>query len=223
MFLIALYLSRLVPVIALHQDKQDHNNNDLLNVHISSLDLSVIPAPWTAVKHASRTPFQGNNTKKRLAISQVPDETLNDAEINQAITLLPPSYSFEIHRTIYRIRTLKAKRVALQIPKGLLMFATAISDILTQFCPGTETLIMGNIATLYIFVDISIDMNYLAKTLARNISPGKAIAMVGTIQFNTALHSIGPVLEAEGLRLVVPPVAPLKKGEILGYTAPKSH
>ncbi|RMD44571.1 hypothetical protein DV735_g604, partial [Chaetothyriales sp. CBS 134920] len=188
---------------------------------------------------------------------QVPDEIVNDPEINQAIALLPPNYSFEIHKTIYRIRTLQARRVALQMPEGLLMFATTISDILTQFCPGTETLIMGDvtygacciddytaralgcdllvhyahscliplktekIATLYIFVDISIDMNHLAKTLARNISPGKTIAMVGTIQFNAALHSIGPALEAEGLRVVVPRVAPLEKGEILGCTAPK--
>ena len=137
------------------------------------------------------------------------------------------------------------------------MFATTISDILTQFCPGAETLIMGDvtygacciddytaralgcdllvhyahsclipvsvskIATLYIFVDITIDMAHLVKTLARNISPGKTIAMVGTIQFNSALHGVGPALEAEGLKVVVPQIAPLSKGEVLGCTAPK--
>jgi 2-(3-amino-3-carboxypropyl)histidine synthase len=143
------------------------------------------------------------------------------------------------------------------MPEGLLMFATTISDILTQFCPGAETLIMGDvtygacciddytaralgcdllvhyahsclipvsvskIATLYIFVDITIDTNHLVKTLARNIAPGKTIAMVGTIQFNSALHNVGPELEAEGLKVVVPQVAPLSKGEVLGCTAPK--
>lgn len=35
--------------------------------------------------------------------------------------------------------------MALQFPEGLLIFATTISDILTQFCPGTETLIMGDV------------------------------------------------------------------------------
>jgi 2-(3-amino-3-carboxypropyl)histidine synthase len=137
------------------------------------------------------------------------------------------------------------------------MFATTISDILTQFCPGSETLIMGDvtygacciddytaraldcdllvhyahsclipvsttkIATLYIFVDISIDTAHLVSTLSRNISPGKTIAMVGTIQFNATLHTIRPALEAEGLKLIVPQVMPLSKGEVLGCTAPK--
>jgi 2-(3-amino-3-carboxypropyl)histidine synthase len=171
--------------------------------------------------------------------------------------LLPANYSFEIHKTIHRIRTLEAKRVALQMPEGLLLFATTISDILTQFCPGTETLIMGDvtygacciddytaralncdllvhyahscliplsaskIATLYIFVDISIDTDHLVKTLVRNISPGKTIAMVGTVQFNATLHNVRPALEAEGLRVVTPQIAPLSKGEVLGCTAPK--
>jgi 2-(3-amino-3-carboxypropyl)histidine synthase len=35
--------------------------------------------------------------------------------------------------------------VALQFPEGLLLFATTISDILTQFCQGIETLIMGDV------------------------------------------------------------------------------
>jgi len=38
-----------------------------------------------------------------------------------------------------------SKKVALQMPEGLLLFATTISDILSQFCPGIETLIMGDV------------------------------------------------------------------------------
>ncbi|EHK98434.1 putative Diphthamide biosynthesis protein 1 [Glarea lozoyensis 74030] len=76
---------------------------------------------------------------------QVPPEILNDAELNAAIALLPPNYSFEIHKTVHRIRTNGSKKVALQMPEGLLLFATTISDILTQFCPGIETLIMGDV------------------------------------------------------------------------------
>jgi 2-(3-amino-3-carboxypropyl)histidine synthase len=191
------------------------------------------------------------------ALNQIPKEILEDADINAAIELLPPNYSFEIHKTIHRIRTLQAKRVALQMPEGLLMFATTISDILTQFCPGAETLIMGDvtygacciddytaralgcdllvhyahscliplsvskIATLYVFVDITIDTDHLVKTLARNITPGKTIAIVGTIQFNSTLHTVRPALESEGLKVIVPHVAPLSKGEVLGCTAPK--
>ncbi|KAK5101899.1 Diphthamide biosynthesis protein 1 [Lithohypha guttulata] len=129
------------------------------------------------------------------------------------------------------------------MPEGLLMFATTISDILTQFCPGSETLIMGDVTygacciddftaralgfsttkipTLYIFVDISIDTKHLIATLSRNISPGKTIAMVSTIQFANTLHLVKPALEAEGLKVTIPQVAPLSKGEILGCTAPK--
>lgn len=70
---------------------------------------------------------------------------MNDADINAAIALLPSNYSFEIHKTIHRIRTNESKKVALQMPEGLLIFATTISDILTQFCPGVETLIMGDV------------------------------------------------------------------------------
>lgn len=78
-------------------------------------------------------------------LNQVPPEILNDEDINAAIALLPPNYSFEIHKTIHRIRTNASKKVALQMPEGLLLFATTISDILTQFCQGIETLIMGDV------------------------------------------------------------------------------
>ncbi len=75
----------------------------------------------------------------------MPAEILNDQGINDAIALLPANYSFELHKTIHRIRTNGSKKVALQMPEGLLIFATTISDILTQFCPGIETLIMGDV------------------------------------------------------------------------------
>merc|ERR1711939_293254 len=78
-------------------------------------------------------------------LNQVPPEILNDPDINAAIALLPPNYSFEIHKTIHRIRMNGSKKIALQMPEGLLLFATTISDILTQFCPGIETLIMGDV------------------------------------------------------------------------------
>lgn len=78
-------------------------------------------------------------------LNRVPPEILENPDINAAIALLPSNYSFEIHKTIHRIRTNGSKKVALQMPEGLLMFATTISDILTQFCPGIETLIMGDV------------------------------------------------------------------------------
>ncbi|KAF2873086.1 putative diphthamide synthesis protein-domain-containing protein [Massariosphaeria phaeospora] len=190
------------------------------------------------------------------ALNAIPESILHDKDINEAIALLPPNYNFEIHKCIHRIRTSGAKSIALQFPEGLLLFATTISDILTQFCPGTTTLIMGDvtygacciddytaralgcdllihyahsclipvavtkIATLYIFVSISIDTQHLLNTITQNFPAGKTIALVGTIQFNATIHGIVPILRREGYHPIVPQIAPLSRGEILGCTSP---
>ncbi|KAI7046986.1 Diphthamide biosynthesis protein, partial [Hortaea werneckii] len=166
-------------------------------------------------------------------------------------------YNFEIHKTIHRIRTSGATKIALQMPEGLLLFATTISDILTAFCPGTETLIMGDVTygaccvddftaralgcdllvhyahsclipvnvtggikTLYVFVDIQIDVEHLLATIERNFRAGSTIAMVGTIQFNATLHGTAPQLREAGYNVLIPQITPLSKGEILGCTSP---
>ncbi|GJN74220.1 diphthamide biosynthesis protein 1 [Purpureocillium lilacinum] len=190
-------------------------------------------------------------------LNRVPQEILDDPNLKEAIALLPANYSFEIPKTIHRIRSSGAKKVALQMPEGLLLFATTISDILTQFCPGIETLIMGDVTygacciddytaramgcdllvhyahsclipvdvtkikTLYVFVDISIDTAHLLASLERNFATGKTIAVVGTIQFNATIHGVRGALEAAGFRVLVPQIAPLSKGEILGCTSPR--
>ncbi|CAM1504120.1 Fc.00g017110.m01.CDS01 [Cosmosporella sp. VM-42] len=190
-------------------------------------------------------------------LNQVPKEILEDPDLKAAITLLPANYSFEIPKTIHRIRSSGAKKVALQLPEGLLLFATTISDILTQFCPGIETLIMGDVTygacciddytaralgcdllvhyahsclipvdvtkikTLYVFVDISIDASHLLASLERNFASGKTIAVVGTIQFNATIHGVRSSLERAGFKVIVPQIAPLSKGEILGCTSPR--
>ena len=77
------------------------------------------------------------------------------------------------------------------------------------------------IKTLYVFVDIGIDTSHLLATLQRNFHSGKTIAMVGTIQFNATLHSVKPVLEREGFKVLIPQIMPLSKGEILGCTSPR--
>lgn len=189
-------------------------------------------------------------------MNNVPDDILHDKDINEAIALLPKNYNFEIHKTIHRIRSTNAKSIALQMPEGLLIFATTISDILTQFCPGASTLIMGDVTygacciddytaralgcdmlvhyahsclvpvnvtkiqTLYVFVDIQIDVEHLLATIEQNFKPGSTIAMVGTIQFNATLHGTGSQLKAAGFNIIIPQIMPLSKGEILGCTSP---
>ncbi|KJZ80441.1 Diphthamide biosynthesis protein 1 [Hirsutella minnesotensis 3608] len=190
-------------------------------------------------------------------LNRVPREILEDPELASAMRLLPANYNFEVAKTIHRIRESGARRVALQMPEGLLLFATTLSDILTQFCPGAETLIMGDVTygacciddytaralgcdllvhyahsclvpvdvtrirTLYVFVDISIDAAHLVASVARNFASGKTIALVGTIQFNASIHGLRAALEGHGFRVLVPQIAPLSKGEILGCTSPR--
>ncbi|KAF2154186.1 diphthamide biosynthesis protein 1 [Myriangium duriaei CBS 260.36] len=76
------------------------------------------------------------------------------------------------------------------------------------------------IQTLYVFVDISIDVDHLIATIERNFRAGSKIAMVGTIQFNATLHGTAPQLRAAGYDIVIPQITPLSKGEILGCTSP---
>lgn len=79
------------------------------------------------------------------SLNHIPDDILENEELNEAVKLLPKNYNFEIHKTIWNIRKHGAKRVALQMPEGLLIYSLLISDILEQFC-GVETVVMGDVS-----------------------------------------------------------------------------
>jgi 2-(3-amino-3-carboxypropyl)histidine synthase len=74
---------------------------------------------------------------------RIPEEILNDPQLNAAIAQLPANYSFEIHKTIHHVRKNDAKMVALQMPEGLQMFACTIADIVER-CAG-ESLVMREV------------------------------------------------------------------------------
>lgn len=61
-------------------------------------------------------------------IHKVPQSILDDPEINEAIAVLPSNYNFEIHKTIWRAREMKAKRIALQMPEGELVEEEDVRD-----------------------------------------------------------------------------------------------
>lgn len=67
-----------------------------------------------------------------MVANQIPEEILQDSQLNAAIKQLPSNYSFEIHKTIHNIRKNEAKMVALQLPEGLQMYACTIADIIEQ-------------------------------------------------------------------------------------------
>lgn len=86
---------------------------------------------------------QGASSLNRAA-THIPEEILNDHRLNAAISALPGNYNFEVHKTVWRVKQAGAKRVALQFPEGLLMFACTIADVIQEFT-GAETIIMGDV------------------------------------------------------------------------------
>lgn len=84
------------------------------------------------------------SVSQRRFANQIPADILNNHDLNTALTVLPSNYNFELHKTIWRIKQNKAKRVALQFPEGLLMFACTIADIIERFT-SAETVIMGDV------------------------------------------------------------------------------
>ncbi|KAF9190746.1 Diphthamide biosynthesis protein 1 [Haplosporangium sp. Z 767] len=204
---------------------------------------------------AIRDASKGSGTSRPRVANQVPDEILNDAKLNLAIEQLPANYSFEIHKTVWSVRKAAAKKVALQFPEGLLIFACTISDILEKFC-GVETLVMGDVTygacciddftavalgcdfmvhyghsclvpvdittikTLYVFVDIGIDVQHFIATVRKNFERGSRLVLVGVIQFVQAIQSARRELEVDYV-LNVPQAKPLSPAEILGCTSPQ--
>lgn len=59
---------------------------------------------------------------------------------------LPTAYNFELSKSIDRIYKIQASHVALQMPEGLLMYATVLSDIMKRCVPFlTQVSILGDV------------------------------------------------------------------------------
>ena len=82
---------------------------------------------------------------KIKARNTIPDDILLNSELNEAIAILPPNYNFEVHKIIWRIKSdLSIKRVSLQFPEGLLLYACIISDIIQRF-GGAKVMVLGDV------------------------------------------------------------------------------
>jgi len=92
--------------------------------------------------NANRKTF-GAKSKKTIG-SRIPQEILDDPVLAQNMLVLPQNYNFEIPKTIWRIKTLDAKRVALQLPEGLTLYATTIADIIGKHT-GADCVIMADV------------------------------------------------------------------------------
>jgi len=198
----------------------------------------------------------GGARPRSRVVNAVPDEILNNAALNEMIAKqLPSNYSFEVHKTIWRLREAKATTVALQLPEGLQMFACALADIIGEFAE-VEVVVLGDVTygaccvddltaralgadmlvhyghsclvpidtccikTMYVFVEISVDLDHLLAALKHNFDAGKRLLLVGTVQFVGSIHKIRPALEQHFASVSIPQSRPLSKGEVLGCTAP---
>lgn len=47
---------------------------------------------------------------KKIIYNQIPTEILNNCKLNAAISVLPTNYNFEIHKTIWKIKSNACKR-----------------------------------------------------------------------------------------------------------------
>lgn len=59
---------------------------------------------------------------------------------------LPKAYNFEVPKTLQKIASLKATHVALQMPEGLLMYATVLGDVFKRCIPSlTQVSVLGDV------------------------------------------------------------------------------
>lgn len=97
-----------------------------------------------AVTVVAARPRKVVRARGRAALNKVPDNVINDPELRLAMEVFPDNYNLEIPKTIWRIRRDNFKMVALQLPEGLTMFATSLSDIIEKFTTA-QTLIMSDV------------------------------------------------------------------------------
>ncbi|KAI4983032.1 hypothetical protein ZWY2020_023524 [Hordeum vulgare] len=106
----------------------------------TSLAVTAVDAPQSSAKKKP--------APKRFIHTPIPASILNDPTLAAAATsLLPAAYNFELHKTAHRIRSSGARRAALQLPEGLLLFSLPISHLLGPFLaedPSNDVLILAD-------------------------------------------------------------------------------
>jgi 2-(3-amino-3-carboxypropyl)histidine synthase len=74
---------------------------------------------------------------------------------------------------------------------------------------------------MYVFVEISIEVEHIVKTISTNVSPNEKIYLMSTIQFNSCLCTVKKMLLAlQYSDVTTPQCKPRSAGEVLGCTSP---
>mmetsp|Transcript_3125 Transcript_3125/g.2843 ORF Transcript_3125/g.2843 Transcript_3125/m.2843 type:complete len:379 (+) Transcript_3125:16-1152(+) len=195
---------------------------------------------------------------KGVRPNQIPEDILSNPELARWMELVPKNYNFEIHKTLWRIRELNAKRVGLQFPEGLQMYGCLLSDILLAIGGLEDVIILADVVygacciedltanelhldllvhyghsclipinetcmkTLYVFVDIAINIDTLVDTLIHNFpDTNEKIALVSTVQFVESVTIAKKMLDERGYtNFNIPQAKPRTTGELLGCTSP---
>jgi len=79
---------------------------------------------------------------------------------------------------------------------------------------------VSTITTLYVFVDIKIDLTHFLESVKLNFPATHRVVFAGTVQFQSSIHAAIQPLTDYFARLHVPQAKPLSKGEVLGCTSP---
>ncbi|KAJ3294293.1 Diphthamide biosynthesis protein 1 [Borealophlyctis nickersoniae] len=85
---------------------------------------------------------------------------------------------------------------------------------------GHSCLGVTPIKTMYVFVDIGIDIQHFVETVRYNFDHGASLVLIATVQFLTSLQGAKQSLNGD-FTITIPQSKPLSPGEILGCTAPK--
>jgi len=96
------------------------------------------------VKKVKKAPRRITRRRNRTPKAPPVDPVLLEKTIQESN--LPKAYSFEIIKTLQRIINIKATHIALQMPEGLLLYATVLSDVLQRLAPTLEQVsILGDV------------------------------------------------------------------------------
>ncbi|KAL7477239.1 hypothetical protein ACHAW6_003053 [Cyclotella cf. meneghiniana] len=102
----------------------------------SAMSINSTSCRSSPAKPGRRIVRRNGSSSKGISVGNgsLPPHIGNNQELHHVIrSTLPEDYEFEIPKTIDRIEKSNAVRVALQLPEGLLMYATCIGDILKKF------------------------------------------------------------------------------------------
>lgn len=99
----------------------------------STADIQKAVEEWSVVEQSGSSRSKDASMKAASKSSDMQKLEANELLKRAIDSLLPNNYEFEIYKSLAMIRKHRCRRVALQLPEGLQMYATTICAILEEF------------------------------------------------------------------------------------------